>query len=64
MSEVTDPTGGWAKATEATANASKEAIPSKRMTTFRRSGPGYSSMAAMQAAELSYAARSLRFWRR
>jgi hypothetical protein len=30
MSEVPDPTGGWAKATEATANASKEAIEAGR----------------------------------
>ena len=30
MSEVPDPTGGWAKATEATANASKEAIQAGR----------------------------------
>jgi LysE type translocator len=30
MSEVPDPTGGWAKATEATAHASKEAIQAGR----------------------------------
>jgi hypothetical protein len=30
MSEVPDPTGGWAKATEATADASKEAIQAGR----------------------------------
>src|SRR5438552_7817012 len=30
MGEVSDPTGGWAKATEATANASKEAIQAGR----------------------------------
>ena len=30
MNEVRDPTGGWAKATEATANASKEAIQAGR----------------------------------
>ena len=39
MSEVPDPTGGWAKATEATANASKEAIRAGRDLGRFLSGP-------------------------
>jgi hypothetical protein len=39
MSEVPDPTGGWAKATEATANASKEAIQAGRDLGSFVSGP-------------------------
>jgi hypothetical protein len=39
MSEVPDPTGGWAKATEATANASKQAIQAGRDLGRFISGP-------------------------
>ena len=39
MSEVPDPTGGWAKATEATANASKEVIEAGRDLGRFLSGP-------------------------
>jgi hypothetical protein len=39
MSEVPDPTGGWAKATEATAHASKEAIEAGRDLGRFISGP-------------------------
>ena len=39
MSEVPDPTGGWAKATEATANTSKEAIEAGRDLGRFISGP-------------------------
>jgi hypothetical protein len=39
MSEVPDPTGGWAKATEATADASKEAIQAGRDLGRFISGP-------------------------
>jgi hypothetical protein len=39
MREVPDPTGGWAKATEAAANASKEAIEAGRDLSRFISGP-------------------------
>jgi len=39
MSKVPDPTGGWAKAAEATANASKEAIKAGRDLAGFLSGP-------------------------
>jgi hypothetical protein len=39
MSEFPDPTGGWAKATEATADASKEAIQASRDLGRFLSGP-------------------------
>jgi hypothetical protein len=39
MSEVPDPTGGWAKATEASANASKQAIQAGRDLGRFISGP-------------------------
>jgi len=39
MNEVSDPTGGWAKATEATADASKEAIQAGRDLGRFISGP-------------------------
>jgi hypothetical protein len=39
MTEVPDPTGGWAKATEATANASKEAMQAGRDIGRFLSGP-------------------------
>jgi hypothetical protein len=39
MSEVPDPTGGWAKATEATANASREVIRAGRHLGRFISGP-------------------------
>ena len=41
MNEVPDPTGGWAKATEATANASKETIQAGRdLARFLREPAG------------------------
>jgi hypothetical protein len=41
MNQVPDPTGGWAKATEATANASKEAIQAGRdLARFLREPAG------------------------
>jgi hypothetical protein len=39
MSNVPDPTGGWAKATEATGNATKEAIQAGRDLGRFISGP-------------------------
>jgi Abortive infection alpha len=39
MSDAPDPTGGWAKATEATANASKEAIEASRELAHFFRGP-------------------------
>jgi hypothetical protein len=39
MNDSLDPTGGWAKATEATANASKEAIQAGRELSHFISGP-------------------------
>jgi hypothetical protein len=48
MSDPIDPTGGWAAATEATANASKEAIQASRELSHFFSGPAREAVGILE----------------